>query len=371
MEDKKTLIDSLTLPLEDFNMILKIYKVHEDDFTFLRECYEAMIESYLIIGEYSDRIYVEKLNQYTFIGYLIRDFYYRVQDLTREQIEVAKENEDFILILMNTVLDKYSSLTNFSYNNKAIYTSVDTPITSLNVYANFILNKLDLFKKQDPSRTLIIDMLSKAFVLCKTITTLLVNGFETEALTTWRTLHETEATLILLIRHGLPLIEAYLRHMRYGAAYNLLYDKETTDKIFVEIKTKLKDHNLKSKDIKRFIEYGWLYEIKKLPENYEVKLNFRDGIQKIAGLEQYSNTYQRASEVTHSSPLLFYSRRDFFGRLTIVNLYEAFLRIEEIFYNFYVSVIESKEKETYELLRKVYLSELHNILKQERKLMKK
>ena len=60
-----------------------------------------MIESYLIIGEYSDRVYVEKLNQYTFIGYLIRDFYYRVQDLTVNKL-AAKENEDFILILMNT-----------------------------------------------------------------------------------------------------------------------------------------------------------------------------------------------------------------------------------------------------------------------------
>jgi hypothetical protein len=68
--------------------------------------------------------------------------------------------------------------------------------------------------------------------------------------------------LILLEKYGDPLIEQYLKHMKYGIAYkDLISNKEEQDNIFVQIKSEMKSHDLKSKDMKKFIEYGWLYSV--------------------------------------------------------------------------------------------------------------
>ena len=76
-----------------------------------------------------------------------------------------------------------------------------------------------------------------------------------------------------------------------------------------EIKEGMKDNDLKSKDMKRFIEYGWLSAIPdvKLGRIPDFKFNFRDGVERCANLRQYSKVYEMSSEIAHSSPLLIYS----------------------------------------------------------------
>ena len=66
----------------------------------------------------------------------------------------------------------------------------------------------------------------------------------------------------------------------------------------------MKDLKLKSKDTKRFIEYGWLLAHNDF-DLYIHKFNFRDGVQTLAGLNHKRDIYQIASEVTIVRHLLY------------------------------------------------------------------
>jgi len=119
--------------------------------------------------------------------------------------------------------------------------------------------------------------------------------------------------------------------------------------------------NSYQKDMKKYIEYGYLFGVPGAKLNETFKLNFRDGVQNVAGLSNYSKVYETASEIAHSSPLLLYSRRDYFFNLTILNVYETFFRIETIFASLYSSYIKEEELKKYIQLRNMYLKQLKMI----------
>ena len=241
------------------------------------------------------------------------------------------------------------------------------PVSTLNLYLNFILNSLKNYEQNEPRKTLIRDLLARSTSIARCILSLLVDGYVTEAYATWRTLHECECTLVLLEKYKEPLIERYLRHMRYGIAYkNGLGSKEETDKIFVEIKAGMAEHNLKSKDMKKYIEYGWLYAIKEFNDNEEYKLNFKDGLEKISKVEGYGEAYNLSSEIVHATPMLIYPNKDYFYYATLLSLYEAFFRLESSFVNLFFMNISKENGEAYLRMRNMYYSHLMNIYNREK-----
>ena len=105
-----------------------------------------------------------------------------------------------------------------------------------------------------------------------------------------------------------------------------------------------------------------------LPEVKEMKdfkLNFRDGLETLAGLHQYSQIYMTSSEILHSTPLLIYSNKQYFFYLTILNLYESFFRIERVFQNLFFPRVNDEAKQRYLQMRKLYYSQLINIHERE------
>ena len=150
--------------------------------------------------------------------------------------------------------------------------------------------------------------------------------------------------------------------MRYALAYRgALSSKEETDAEFVKIKEEMKALDLKSKDMKKFIEYGWLTAIEGYNTDNTFKFNFRDGVEKLAGLESYSQVYEMASEIAHSSPLLIYSRSQYYYHLTMIRVYESFFRLEKVFSEIYLSHIDKVEADRYKVMRNVYYSTLQLI----------
>lgn len=350
---------------KEFRNLMKVFGAKEEDFNFLYENYELMLSSYKSFGKDIEDLETSVIDHRALAGFLINDCYYRTSDLSDSDVKKLQTDEHFLVQLLNIVLDKYSSFVNFQYSLKEVYTFFDTPISSLNVFINFILNKLEQFNRTSDHKNLIIDLLTKVFLLCKTITSLLTSGFETEAFVTWRTLHETEAILSVLVKSDQKVANAYLRHMQYSLAYNKFFEKEVNDMLFVEIKAKMKELDLKSKDLKKFIEYGWLYEVSNINEFENFKLNFRDGLEKVAGLSNYNKLYQRASEFVHATPLTLIANKEYFGRVTLLCTYETFLRVEEIFNQVFVKYSDKQSHESYKILRKIYRSDLIQIMKKE------
>ena len=334
---------------------------------------EFLFDVYNLVSDTIDALYESKaipesttLSLNDIIFYIVGEYCYSIAIRSKEEIEAFNSNEQIKESMAGVVVDKFISLSMFSFKEKKIANKFLPTASSLKLYLNFISNILSTRTKNNPNETLINDLMVKSISLASCVLELLIEGYECEAFATWRTLHESECTLIILQKYGEKAIEAYLKHMKYGIAFkNGFTDKESQDKIFVQIKNEMKAKNLKSKDMKKFIEYGWLYSIEEVEKDETFRLNFRDGLEKIAGLSDYAKRYERSSELIHSTPMLFYANKEYYYFITLLSLYESFFRLEHAFFNSLKDVASIDQLEKYNSLRKVYFSQLINVHKRE------
>ena len=306
------------------------------------------------------------VNPIELIYYLVGEYVYIVSLINPNSLEEKFQNENFVNTMASVVADKYLSLSMFNHAEEKIVSRFLPPMSSLNLYLNFILNVLNQNKYKDPKTTLIKDLLEKSTSLARCTLNLLIQGYETEAFSTWRTLHECECVLILLEKYGDPLITRYLIHMQYGIVYRRNdQNDERGNKIFSDMKQEMSERGLKSKDIKKYIEYGWLYHIPGVAEDPNFKLNFRDGLQRVAGLSTSNKKYELSSETVHVTPLLIYSKKEYLYFITLLSLYESFFRIEKVFVSLFSKHVTKEFNEKYQQLRAVYYSQLVDIYKRE------
>ena len=343
---------------------LKVPSSLDKDFIF--EIYDLAMEAISQLADMAPFETIVNVNSLEIIEYCIGEFLYSIVVRSPEQIDEFIKNENIKASMASIVADKYISLSKLQHKERRIANSYFPPISSLSVYINFTLNILQKYNKNDPASTLITDLLMKSLSIAKCALSLLVDGFETEAFSSWRTLHECECTLLLLEHFGSPLINRYLKHMQYGIAFkDVMENKEKQTEIFNQMKEEMKQYDLKSKDIKKFIEYGWLYAIPEVGKDSTFKLNFRDGLEKVAGLSMYNSRYEMSSEIIHSTPMLIYSNRDYFYYITLLSLYESFFRLEKIFVSLFAKEVSPEQMKRYEAMRNVYYSQLVNIHKRE------
>ena len=337
----------------------------ELDPDYIFDVYEMANEFIGIVDKENAQIEVKEINQFELLLYCVGEYYYSVSHLNEAELARFKANEEYPSSMASVAADKYLSLSIFNHVEKKLGNRFVPPASSLNIYLNFMLNIVKGYKKNDPQSSLISDLLMKSLTISRCILEQLLSGYETEAFSSWRTLHECECTLILLDKYGAPLINKYLRHMNFGLAFNnTIPDKEQQDKIFYEMKEEMRGYGLKSKDIRKYIEYGWLYQIAD-KDDPSFKLNFRDGLEKLAGLEMYAKRYEISSEIIHSTPLLIYSNKEYFYYMTLLSLYESFFRLEKVFVSLFSKRVSEMQMRQYEEMRKVYYSQLVIIHKRE------
>ena len=309
---------------------------------------------------------IRNVNPLDIVYYCLGEYTYTLQNATEEQRKSMENDPRYITSIASVASDKYISLSMFNHAEKKLANKYIPPVSSINLYLNFMLNILHSYNKNDPKSTLITDLLIKSVSISRCILGLLIDGYETEAFSSWRTLHECECTLLLLEKYGDPLINRYLIHMQYGIVFKKEdLNDEHGNKIFGDMKEEMKLLDLKSKDIKKYIEYGWLYEIPGVKEDPEFKLNFRDGLERLCGLSSYSSRYEMSSEIIHSTPMLIYSNKEYFYFITLLSLYESFFRLEKVFVSLFSKRVSKEQMDKYIAMRNVYYSQLVNIHKRE------
>ncbi|MCQ2800057.1 MAG: DUF5677 domain-containing protein [Bacilli bacterium] len=347
---------------EQFNQLLDAIKASPElSRDFLYECFCDALDSTEYIKEEAPVIEKMNLNPLTLALYLVNEHHFYLVSHPESSQESLIKDEGYEQLLLSLALDKYYTNEHFAFKNQNFANRFDPTISTLSLYLNFILGMLSRYSSGNPNQTLFIDVMKKGFSMAQCILNLLENGYETEAFSTWRTLHENECILQVLMKNGKPVVEAYIQHMKYALAFRGgIPSKEETDAVFLEIKEGMKANDLKSKDMKRFIEYGWLAAIPEV-KNGEVpdfKFNFRDGVERCAGLRNYAKVYEMSSEIAHSSPLLIYSRKTYFYLVTILNLYESFFRLEKAFKLVYFSSIPEEAQVKYNSMKNLYYGEL-------------
>ena len=363
------------IPYEVFDKMYKQLNLPSKyDESFLYELFESLVESYNSTNfENIDGNLLKNINSTKLFLYMVAEYDFFASPLDEKKIKEMNSNDNILSMIISMALDKY--ITNEKINlNEILYVSkYSSNISSLMLYLNFMIKVMNQYSLNRPDKSLLSDILLKCCKISKCSLDLLIDGFETEAFSVWRTLHETECVLRLLVTYREPIIKEYLIHMNYSLAYRKgIKDKAIVDSIFVEIKDKLRAHNLKSKDMKKFIEYGYLFAIPEKEFEKDFKLNFRDGVEKLAGLSQYSSLYEYSSEIAHSSPLMIYSNEQTLSHLTLVSLYEVFFRIEKIFTNHYLNSINDESiRKAYLQMRGLYYGQIVECYKRENNLTAK
>ena len=354
------------IKFDEFKKIVNlIIKPQEEVESFLYDIYELSIESIISLAE-SNVINAAFVNQSELIFYIVGEYVYSVALRNEEEIKEFIKNENILNSIASVATDKYITLSMFHYKERKLGNRFMPPISSLNLYLNFILNILQNYNKNDPTSTLIVDLLSKSISIAKCALSLLVEGYETEAFSNWRTLHECECTLVLLAKYHNIAIPAYLKHMNYGMLFKKGHsDTPEEEKMFNDMKEEMKVHDLKSKDMKKYIEYGWMYAIPEANTDPTFKLNFRDGLEKLAGLSSYNARYEISSEIIHSTPMLIYSSKDYYYYMTLLSLYESFFRLEKVFLILFASSVSKEDMDRYQALKRIYYVQLVNIHKRE------
>lgn len=202
----------------------------------------------------------------------------------------------------------------------------------------------------NPNVTLMNDLFETTFNQIDSVMKMISMGLYRDAFSAWRNIHESECIIKILVDNGDPARYAYTRHLAYNNFYRNKeqFSKEQLDAAFADIKAEMKEHDLKSKDMKKFIEYGWLYACPSfdLTKDNTLKLNFRDGLEKIAGLKYYENEddldpdekpttiYEYSSEIAHSSYLFFYSNDVVFRDLSLSCVYRSSITIFETYLSY-------------------------------------
>ena len=339
----------------------------DEDKQYVYSVYSYTVEGISDISETNVINNLQNINHLELIGYCVGEFAYLTELMNEEKKNAFKNSEDALVTISSMVADKYLTLNNFSYNQYAQANRFSPQISTLYVYINFMMNIVQTkWNQKDPKFTLLSDLFMKSISICKCTLDLLVRGFNTEAFSCWRTLHECECALAILSQHGEPVVKAYLKHMNYGFAFrDAMPNKEEQTKVFMAMKEEMKQYDLKSKDIKKFIEYGWLYAVPGVKENEKFKLNFRDGLELVAGLEEYNKRYEMSSEIIHGTPLLVYSSPEYFYFITLLSTYESFFRLEQLFKVAYSRSIGEEELKGYLNMRSIYFSHLVNIHQRE------
>jgi len=331
------------------------------------EAYEIAYEGAIELSQSNLFGKAVPVNSFPLTLYLINEFGFYL-DSHDVDCKSLKDDETAISRIVSLAVDKYFTNEHLNYKNTRLTTKYSPVVSNLDLYLNFMLGMLSRFPKNNPNETLVLDVMHKGFSIMKAILDLVVDGFGTEAFSLWRTLHENECILHLLNKYGTPIQNKYVQHLKYGVAFRGgVKDKEEDDKIFAELKEGMRALELKSKDMKKYIEYGWLTAVPNYNEDPQFKFNFRDGVERLAGLSAYSKLYEMASEISHSSPILIYSRDEYYLRLTLLTVYECFFRYEKIFSEFYLSRISKEEADRYTVMKKTYYSILFYIYDREKK----
>ena len=335
-------------------------------YEYLYEIYSEVFDGLKEISENKEAGEVFNVQSSEIIFYLLGEYIYSIRGFTDEQVEQFVKNEKYKESMASVVMDKYISLGLYNHSEKALTNKFFPPISSIELYVNLMLNIVDNYSTRNKDKSLLVDLLKKTLSIARCILKLLCEGYETEAFSLWRTLHECECILILLDKYKEQVIPTYIRHMQYGLIFHMGdTDSETNKKVFAEIKAEMAKHDLKSKDTKKFIEYGWLLAIPEHETLDNFKLNFRDGVESLAGLHRYSQVYMTSSEILHASPMLIYANKSYFHLLTLVNLYESFFRIEFVFQSLFFTYFSDEAKQRYVEMKKLYFSQLLSIHKRE------
>ena len=136
---------------EEFDKALGNYNLpsfYDGDYVY--EVYVLANEAIKQLTEMNVNMEVTYVNPLELTNYVLGEFIYGCEQRSGEALATFKANEDIKASIASVAADKYLSLSMFNYKERKIVNRFLPPISSLNLYLNFIQNALEFTSKNDP-----------------------------------------------------------------------------------------------------------------------------------------------------------------------------------------------------------------------------
>lgn len=244
-----------------------------------------------------------------------------------------------------------------SYNlNVAFY----PPVSKLILLNNLLFNLFSLTKQieiKNDKFVAINNVMNRIMEQIKSCCVLLDKYLIADAIAIWRSLYESELTLIVLTYWDETISKEYLEFVDYQY---LKRDINITQKNKEDLKQAL-ENKAQQRGFKKasnnFINYGWLMQTQEFYDK-KCKLNLKDGLATIAEEHIKYSSYQLASNISHSP---FFSKGlDSFSMFTYIveMIYFSFGTIIEAIYYYLdeckITVNENLKKDIENNLKELF-----------------
>lgn len=292
---------------------------------FLREMYYRVKEQYAQELE-NRKIRLRALDGARLDEIVAYVFYYHAfhtSHLPPELISRIEGEEKYSAMLVQDVA-VYIVINEHLNVEKFSNTSAYSPeIAAYNMACSYSLFILGSFSGQDRRMNGINNLFKKALVTVKSVINLLAAGNSCDAVILWRHLHELECVLITLNTKGEELFFRYVEHMEYFD----LETKPNAEELQKRLSEESKTYGIKEKNA--FINYGWLVHVEGFREGFgkEYRLNFKEGLQKVAGQSGRYAAYASASKILHPSAWVVAIPDDKFYLFTLLELSKTLTNI--------------------------------------------
>ena len=264
------------------------------------------------------------------VNYIFYYHRFNISHLPQEAAARAEADENYRAALVRDVA-VYIVINEHLNVDKRSNTSEYSPeIAAFNMACSFSLYLLGSFRGDDSRMNGINNLFKKSLVTVKSVAGLLAEGNSCDAVILWRHLHELECVLCVLCREGDDLFYRYVRHMEYLN----MEGNPRAEELEARLHEECKSFGVKERNA--FVNYGWLVYVPGFREGFgkEYRLNFKDGLQKIAGQSARHAAYAGASKILHPSAWVVAIRDDSFYKFTNYELARTLADIVTLIKNF-------------------------------------
>lgn len=292
---------------------------------FLKEMYYRVKEQYIeelqrrkIRLRVLDGARVDEIAGYVFYYHLFHTSHLpaalvaRIEKEDKYKEMLVRDVAVYIVINEHLNVEKYSNTSAYS-----------PEIAAYNMACSYSLFVLGTFSGPDRRMNGINNLFKKALVTIKSVINLLAAGNSCDAVILWRHLHELECVLIVLNTKGDDLFFRYIQHMEYFD----LETKPNAEELQRRLSEECKAFAVKERNA--FINYGWLVYVDGFREGFgkEYRLNFKDGLQKVAGQSDRHAAYASASKILHPSAWVVAIPDRKFYKFTLFELFRSLTNI--------------------------------------------
>ncbi len=242
------------------------------------------------------------------------------EDRARKEADVA-----YIRRMAQDIVKQYIFAEHIDFKSKPVVTRYSPIVNRYKMYCNFLVRNLTGLRNTDIRTVTCASLIVKALMQMKCIFSLLSEGLETEAVTVWRSLYELECVVDILISHDESIATEFRDFEKCSALWELTAEGEVNDEEDW-LKQKMQERNIDERLKTPFMRFGWLMA---LPEYVARggKLNFKNGLQLLAGnLERYPG-YKTACLVSHPTALTATFSKEYLCNFTVFRTDECLLKL--------------------------------------------